>query len=237
MSERFEETATLRANTRRLLLTEKFRAALRGETKPENNRVPDQPHATLWELTRGTQKQKIVGRPGTSTPLPRAAYGTPRDVAPSHGAKHRSVRYMEDFAADGSGFSEVHDLVANGVSKVDVLETALLSRAGRDTVGLEDVRHDNRDPWKACEIASDTNNKRVVAYLEARGYDGGDVEHYHEAFRQLSAKGLLQVRAAKPTPRPAVNVRDLYNMPLEDLRKLAEQDERAPNSTRLVGRR
>jgi hypothetical protein len=111
-------------------------------------------HEPLAEIIRGTAKQKIVGRPGVSVPLPRQAYGTPKDVAPSHGSKHRRVRYLEDFVADGSGNAEIHDLVAGGITKatgVDALR--LLSAAGRDG-RIEDAgfTNKNRDPWAKAKI-------------------------------------------------------------------------------------
>jgi len=149
MSERFKETSTIRSATRRLLLSEKLGAALRGESTPQPATMPSR-REPLTEQTRGTQKQRILGRPGTSAPLLRQAYGTPRDVAPAHGAKHRKVRFLEDFNCDGSGVANIHDLIANGISKTDPdakLNLRLMSREARDGKGLEDPGHRNRDPW------------------------------------------------------------------------------------------
>jgi len=143
----------VRTITKRNGFTEKFAAALRGELQPQNNAIPTKPHEPLGEILRRSAKHLVVGRPGTSAPLPRQAYGTPKDVAPSHGSKHRRVRYLEDFVADGSGYSEVHDLVAGGVGRNDVDALRLLSRAGRDG-RLEDASFANarKDPWSKCKI-------------------------------------------------------------------------------------
>jgi non-ribosomal peptide synthetase component F len=85
-------------------------------------------------------------------------------------------------------------------------------------------------------IQTPQNAKRIADWLEAAGLDGTSTDHYHKAYGELSAAGLLRVKPTPAQPRRALTPQDLYSMPLEDLRKLAEHDE-SQTQTRLVVRR
>jgi hypothetical protein len=184
----------MRTITQRNAFTERLAAALRGELQPQNNAVPTKPHEPLGEILRRSAKHLVVGRPGTSAPLPRQAYGTPRDVAPSHGPKKRDVHYVEDFTVDNSGWSEVQDLAAAGLRyakdrkgrtlAVDVLDAQMLSSSGRDERRIEDARHSNRDPWAKCKI--------FCAQAEAIATTAGEDETLAPSKPQTPRRELLQ---------------------------------------------
>jgi hypothetical protein len=89
-----------------------------------------------------------------------------------------------------------------------------------------------------CEtyVQTPTNAKRIADWLEAAGLDGTSTDHYHRAYAELSAAGLLRVKPAPAQPRRAVTPQDLYTMPLEELRRLAEHDTEQ-TQTRLVGQK
>jgi hypothetical protein len=86
-------------------------------------------------------------------------------------------------------------------------------------------------------IPDPSNAKKMEKYLEAAGLDGTSVDHYHQAFSELAAAGAIRVRQAPlPAPRREVTAQDLYSMPLEDLKRLAEFDG-DQSQTRIVGTR
>jgi hypothetical protein len=85
-------------------------------------------------------------------------------------------------------------------------------------------------------IQTPQNAKRIADWLEAAGLDGTSTDHYHKAYGELSAAGLLRVKPAPAQPRRAFSTADLYTMPLEDLKRLAEHDAEQ-TQTRIVGRR
>jgi len=84
-------------------------------------------------------------------------------------------------------------------------------------------------------VADQKNAKRMAAWLEARGLPGNSVDDYHQAFAALKAEGLLKVAVLPPQPRITLTERDLENMPIDQLRELADNEMRSRNATtRLV---
>jgi hypothetical protein len=85
-------------------------------------------------------------------------------------------------------------------------------------------------------VTCEANARKVATWLENRGYDGTNPSQYWEAYNALAAANVIKTRPAPAQPRRALTPQDLYSMPLEDLRKLAEHDE-SQTQTRLVVRR
>jgi hypothetical protein len=84
-------------------------------------------------------------------------------------------------------------------------------------------------------VVDQKNAKRMAAWLEARGLPGNSVDDYHQAFAALKAEGLLKVAVLPPQPRITLTERDLENMPIDQLRELADNEMRSRNAaTRLV---
>jgi hypothetical protein len=73
-------------------------------------------------------------------------------------------------------------------------------------------------------VQNPKNAQRIADYLEARGLDGTEVEHFHEAYGALAPRGLLKIdprKAPQPQPRKRYSQDDLENMPMEQLIALA----------------
>jgi hypothetical protein len=84
-------------------------------------------------------------------------------------------------------------------------------------------------------VVDQKNAKRMAAWLEAAGLPGNSVDDYHKAFAALKAEGLLKVNVLPPQPRVELTERDLENMPIDQLRELADNEMRSRNATtRLV---
>jgi hypothetical protein len=74
-------------------------------------------------------------------------------------------------------------------------------------------------------VLNPKNQQRIDMYLKAKKYDATDPSHFDEAYRALSAKNLLDIdeskRQREPWRRP-YSVEELEDMPLEQVKKLAE---------------
>jgi hypothetical protein len=99
--------------------SEKLGAALR-DSSPKSQNPELSKRTPLTECYRGTipVRTPIVA-------MPQKAYGRPAEYVPTFGAKHRKTRYREDFNADGSGWSEIHDVIAGDLTDRDTVSAAL----------------------------------------------------------------------------------------------------------------
>lgn len=78
-----------------------------------------------------------------------------------------------------------------------------------------------------CEtyVQTPTNAKRIADWLEAAGRTGTSVDDYHDAFTALSTAGLLRIKPTAPKPRSRFSEAELYNMPIDELERLAARGE------------
>jgi hypothetical protein len=74
-------------------------------------------------------------------------------------------------------------------------------------------------------VPTPRNQQRIDQYFEAAGLNATDPDHFHQAFRALSSRGLLTVDPSKKPrqPRKQFTDADLYEMPLADLEALANR--------------
>ncbi len=77
-------------------------------------------------------------------------------------------------------------------------------------------------------VCSPLNQRRIDQYFEAAGLDGSSPEHFSRAFTALQSRGLVAVNEYRRPrqPRRPVSTRDLYDMPIEELRSRANQEMR-----------
>jgi uncharacterized protein (DUF2461 family) len=70
-----------------------------------------------------------------------------------------------------------------------------------------------------------SNTDKIDAYLQAANLNATSPDHFHQAYKGLSARGLLQIDESKRvrTPRKQITQNDLYEMPLDELRSRANQ--------------
>jgi hypothetical protein len=127
-----DQTRLVDSRSRYNSLIEKMVSAKHGEKPIENNRELST-RTVLLDLKR-RQPQRNAGN---SADVPRKFYGTPAEFVPTHGAKHTKIRYREDWNADGSGWSDVHDLIAGTFSGdaddyATVIDAARVSANGED---------------------------------------------------------------------------------------------------------
>lgn len=152
VNEHLAQTSTIRTAERRRMMSDRLGAALRGDIQPVNNPLPSR-HEPFTEQFRGTAPQRIVGQPGVSADVPSSLYRASSSVAPTVG-RHRKIRYREDWSADGSGFSDVHDIIAGGVRRYDTDGQLLLAASGnRKFVGdFHSGQPAAHDPWSVVRL-------------------------------------------------------------------------------------
>lgn len=129
-------------------------------------------------------------------------------------------------------------------SPLDKLSAEQIRELWMKSSAAEEKRNAEARVNEACQtflaeetryIANPRNAARVNAYLEARyGDSPATADRLHEAFTALNERGLLQVRPQPAQPRKRISEQDMENMPLEQLRELAEQELQRPGSTRVV---
>jgi hypothetical protein len=74
-------------------------------------------------------------------------------------------------------------------------------------------------------LLSKQNTDRVDQYFKASGLDATSPDHFHQAYKALSARGLIQTDESKRprTPRKRITQEDLETMPLDQLAALANR--------------
>ncbi len=78
---------------------------------------------------------------------------------------------------------------------------------------------------EAPEFALTPRNQWLVdEYFRTAKLDASSPDHFHQAYRALASRGLIQVDESKRprAPRPKFNEKDLYEMPLDQLQEMAE---------------
>jgi hypothetical protein len=111
-------------------------------------------------------------REPTSAATPRAAYGTPKDVAPSHGAGNHTIKYRDDWNCDGSGYAEAHDAL-NGDVGHDLDLIGALSAIATQT-GPDDKRSASAAKWLRGSILSGDYAATRAAFEGAGVADFGE---------------------------------------------------------------
>jgi hypothetical protein len=95
------------------------------------------------------------------------------------------------------------------------------------------AKRPEKEYWAAREfmaerpdyVASPRNGKRIEEYLAAAKLDSTNVDHIHQAAKALESRGLLQIDPSKieVKPRTVVSEDALYDMPMDQLEKLARR--------------
>jgi hypothetical protein len=147
---------------------EKFRQAKDWQNSPahynpkaNNNGLSLRP--TLLDMPR--HPRELASEPGKSAELPRAAYGTQKaPTAKTHGAKHTTIRYREDWNADGSGWSEVHDLVAGDYNRdadqnAGILRTMGFSRTAKKLATRQETIQESLERLQQVLVEPPTSGK------------------------------------------------------------------------------
>jgi hypothetical protein len=77
-------------------------------------------------------------------------------------------------------------------------------------------------------VLSPRNQDYMDKYFQVAKLDASDPDHFHQAYRALASRGLIQVdENRRPrTPRKQLTQADLEAMPIEQLRELADQQMR-----------
>jgi hypothetical protein len=125
-----EKLAEARRERLTAALRERFAAALQEAPRKHTATVT---LSRFPGLANRSEPGKYETVPATSAPLPKASYSPRPEVTPGHGSRRSNQRYREEYISDGCGFTEVHDVVALGVSRLDPYGAALLAKSGRDS--------------------------------------------------------------------------------------------------------
>jgi hypothetical protein len=74
-------------------------------------------------------------------------------------------------------------------------------------------------------VACPANGNRIEQYIEAARLDSTNPDHVHQAARALESRGLLKLDPSKieVRPRQKYSEEDLYEMPFDQLEKLARK--------------
>jgi hypothetical protein len=76
------------------------------------------------------------------------------------------------------------------------------------------------------EFKQNTRNaQRITSWLEQEGRQGTSPDDFHEAYQALKSRGLLDLNPQPAQPRARYTEAQLYNMPLEELERLASRGE------------
>jgi hypothetical protein len=178
----------------------------------------------------------------TRTKTPDAVRNIPKPTAEPEVSDARSAEY-NIWALEQAELARQREIEARvdptlSPDEIKALYEAELAKENARTLEERQVNNGRQFRSECTEfIPTPANADRMAKYMEARGFDGASPDHFWQAFSELKAAGKLKTNPAPlPAPRRELTAAELYSMPIDQLRELAEKDENF-TQTRLVGPR